>query len=85
MRVLSVVHEPDAGPGVFTPVLAASGHDVEEWRPDLSPSPRASAARYDATLVFGGAMHVDHEGEHPGRLDADLCRRFLALAQRARS
>jgi hypothetical protein len=53
--------------------------------PDLSPSPPASAARYDATLVFGGAMHVDHEGEHPGRLGADLCRRFLALAQRARS
>lgn len=65
MRVLSVVHQPDAGPGVFTPVLAASGQDIEEWRPDISPSPPASAARYDATLVFGGAMHVDHEGEHP--------------------
>ncbi len=65
MRVLSVVHQPDAGPGVFTPVLAAGGHDVEEWRPDLSPSPPAAVARYDATLVFGGAMHVDHEGEHP--------------------
>ena len=65
MRVLSIVHQADAGPGVFSPVLAASGHEVEEWRPDLSRSPGRAAADYDATLVFGGAMHVDQEAEHP--------------------
>ena len=65
MRVLSIVHQPDAGPGVFAPVLAASGHEIEEWRPDLSPAPSAAASEYDATLVFGGAMHVDQEAEHP--------------------
>lgn len=65
MQVLSIVHQADAGPGVFAPVLAAGGHEVEEWRPDRRASPRRSPAAYDATLAFGGAMNVDEEGEHP--------------------
>jgi GMP synthase (glutamine-hydrolysing) len=63
--VLSIVHQPDAGPGVFAPVLAENRHVVEEWRPDLTPAPRLPAEAYAATLVFGGAMHVDQEAEHP--------------------
>lgn len=65
MHVLSIVHQADAGAGAFAPVLAASGHEVEEWRPDRAPSPPTDAGEYDATIVFGGAMHVDQEREHP--------------------
>jgi GMP synthase-like glutamine amidotransferase len=65
VRVLTIVHQPDAGPGVFEAVLAGSAHDVEHWRPDLTSGPAAGAAEYDATLVFGGAMNVDQEDEHP--------------------
>jgi GMP synthase (glutamine-hydrolysing) len=65
VRVLSIVHQPDAGPGVFAEALAASGHAIEEWRPDLRPRPQEAAAAYGAAVVFGGAMHVDHEDRHP--------------------
>lgn len=73
-----VVNQPDAGPGVFDAVLAGSGHEVEQWRPDIASSPAAAA--YDATIVLGGAMNVDDEGEHPWlrsekELLAELCAR----------
>jgi len=80
MRVLVIVQQTDAGPGVFDAVLAGSGHEIEEWRPDLRPGPSAAITEYDATLVFGGAMHVDQEAEHPWlraekELLSELCAR----------
>ena len=53
MRVLSVVHELDAGAGVFG--------DFPMWVPSSGPPPDD----FDALMVFGGSMHVDHDGEHP--------------------
>jgi GMP synthase-like glutamine amidotransferase len=64
MRALSIVHQPDAGPGVFAEAIAAAGWDHDEWSPPTQPVPENVAA-YDAVLVFGGAMNVDEEEGNP--------------------
>jgi GMP synthase (glutamine-hydrolysing) len=53
VRVLSVVHEADAGAGVFG--------DFPTWVPSSSPPPEDG---FDALMVFGGSMHVDQNDEH---------------------
>ena len=54
MRVYAVVHERDAGAGVFGrfPI----------WIPGEQPTP--SLEDVDALLIFGGSMHVDQNDEH---------------------
>lgn len=63
MRVLTVVHQRDAGPGVFEQEAANQGHELVEWHPCEKPEPPADPAA--AVVVLGGAMHVDQEAEHP--------------------
>jgi GMP synthase-like glutamine amidotransferase len=76
VRVLSIVHQADAGPGVFAEAAAAAGHELEGWSPPDSPPP--SLERYDAAMVFGGAMHVDQEERHPWlRPEKELLRGLL--------
>jgi GMP synthase-like glutamine amidotransferase len=58
MRVLTVVHQRDAGPGVF----ADAGAELDEWHPPEAPVP---VVDHDAVLVLGGAMNVDEEAQHP--------------------
>jgi GMP synthase (glutamine-hydrolysing) len=73
MRVVFVVHQDDAGPGVFTE--AARGWEVVEWRPPSGDSPPAG---FDALVTFGGGMHVDQEEEHPWlRGEKDMLRDLL--------
>jgi GMP synthase-like glutamine amidotransferase len=52
VRVLSVVHELDAGSGVFG--------DFPTWVPSETPPPDD----FDALMVFGGSMHVDQNDKH---------------------
>ena len=54
MRVLSVVHELDAGAGVFG--------EFETWVPSSGPPP---VDDFDALMIFGGSMHVDQNDGHP--------------------
>ena len=63
VRVLGIVHQPDAGPGVFAEVVAAGGHELVEWQPAERPVPDLDG--FGAVIVLGGAMHTDHEAEHP--------------------
>jgi GMP synthase (glutamine-hydrolysing) len=65
MRAIAVVHQGDAGLGVFASVLSARSDDLEVWRPDRGEAAPADIGRYDAMLVLGGAMHVDEENRHP--------------------
>jgi GMP synthase-like glutamine amidotransferase len=62
MRVLSIVHERDAGSGVFAHAAHERGDELAEWIPGegAAPDPR----RFGAVLVFGGGMHVDQEDQH---------------------
>jgi GMP synthase-like glutamine amidotransferase len=77
MRVLTIVHQSDAGAGVFGRVLRERGCDAFEWIPSERPPP--AAERFDAALVFGGSMNVDEEDEHPWlRSEKALLRALLA-------
>jgi GMP synthase (glutamine-hydrolysing) len=63
VRVLTIVHQQDAGPGVFAEAVASGGHDLVEWWPPDHPAPELDGL--GAAIVFGGAMHADHEREQP--------------------
>jgi GMP synthase-like glutamine amidotransferase len=54
VRVLSLVHERDAGAGVFGAFPI--------WVPGEQPPP--SIEDVDALMIFGGSMHVDQNDEH---------------------
>lgn len=70
MRVLAIVHQRDAGPGVFAEAIAAAGGGLDEWTPAERPRPPADPFSYDAVLVLGGAMNVD-EGDRHGWIVAE--------------
>jgi GMP synthase-like glutamine amidotransferase len=53
VKVLSIVHEADAGAGVFG--------DFPTWVPTVDPVP---SPEFDALMIFGGSMHVDQNDEH---------------------
>jgi GMP synthase (glutamine-hydrolysing) len=65
MRVLAIVHQRDAGPGVFGEAIREMGGVLDEWTLSERPQPPADPLGYDAVLVLGGAMNVD-EGERHG-------------------
>ena len=54
MRVLQIVHELDAGAGVFGA--------FPTWVPGSQPPP--DVRDVDALMIFGGSMHVDQNDEH---------------------
>src|SRR3954451_15404810 len=71
MRILSVVHSPEAR----TELFARPGHALDEWSFSGGGVPPAS---YDAYMVFGGAMHPDQELEHPWLVsEVDWLRKLL--------
>lgn len=77
MRVLTIVHQADAGSGVFGAQAEADGHELVEWVPAEGAPPALDGLM--AAMVFGGAMDVDQEDEHPWlRPDKDLIRELIA-------
>ena len=62
MRVLAVVHSPDAGPELFEEVLAEDGHELAVWDMRTNGTPPQEA---DAVMVFGGDQNVGEELRHP--------------------
>jgi GMP synthase-like glutamine amidotransferase len=68
MRALAIVHQPDAGPGVFADAMDSRGVELDRWLIAEEPAP-ADPLTYDAVLTFGGAMHADQEPEHPWLVD----------------
>lgn len=65
MHVLSVIHGDEARTELFAPVVEESGHRLDEWSFAWGTPPPLPLERYDAVLVFGGAMHADHDEHHP--------------------
>jgi GMP synthase (glutamine-hydrolysing) len=65
MRVLAIVHQRDAGPGVFAEETRARGVELDEWLIAEQADPPADPAGYDAVMTFGGAMNTDEEETHP--------------------
>jgi GMP synthase-like glutamine amidotransferase len=82
VRVLAIVHQRDAGAGVFGDALRAGGAELVEWVPADGPPPEIGGLV--AALTFGGAMHVDEERANPWLraekyLLAELLRREVPL------
>ena len=78
MRALAIVHQPDAGPGVFADAFPPRGAGLDEWLVAERPEPPGDPDAYDAVLVFGGAMHADHEEAHPWlRAEKELLTRLI--------
>jgi GMP synthase (glutamine-hydrolysing) len=65
MRILAIVHQNDAGPGVFAEAIEAAGGKIDVWMPPERAEPAADPLGYDGVLVLGGAMNVDQEDAHP--------------------
>lgn len=64
MRILAIVQQSDAGPGVFAEAIRDAGGELDEWTPAAEPEPPADPLGYDGVLVLGGAMNVDEEERH---------------------
>jgi GMP synthase (glutamine-hydrolysing) len=66
MRALAIVHQTDAGPGVFADEMRERGVELDEWvLSERGTGPPREIADYGAVLTFGGAMHADQEDLHP--------------------
>jgi len=77
MRVLTLTHGPLVGAELFADVTVDEGHELDEWSLVDAPRPPRPVDEYDAVLVFGGAMNVDQEREHPWLVDEDAIIRKL--------
>jgi GMP synthase-like glutamine amidotransferase len=65
MRALAVVHQRDAGPGVFAEAARRQGWELQEWLiADGGPPPDA-VANFQAVMIFGGAVNVDQQAALP--------------------
>ena len=62
MHVISIIHEDDAGAGVFAEAAEQAGFDTVTWQPGSGPPPDLHEA--DALWTFGGSMHPDQDGDH---------------------
>jgi GMP synthase (glutamine-hydrolysing) len=65
VRVLAIIHQGDAGPGVFGDEIRGGGDRLDEWMLPEAPEAPADPLGYDAVMVLGGAMHADQEEAHP--------------------
>lgn len=82
MRILAIVHETDAGPGVFAEVARARGDVLEEWRIDQGGAAPAAVESYAAVLVLGGAMNAHEHDAHPWLAEEEaLLARSVAAGQ----
>jgi GMP synthase (glutamine-hydrolysing) len=79
VRVLAIVHQTDAGPGVFAEEMHERGVELHDWMlAERGTGPPLEIAEYDAVLTFGGAMHADQEDRHPWlRLEKDFLAAML--------
>ena len=68
MRVLSIVHGPNARSALFGEVVRETGHELDE-RSFAFGEPPTESERYDAVMVFGGAMNVHEIDGHPWLTD----------------
>lgn len=71
MRVLAIVNQRDAGPGVFAEAIESVGGQLDEWVPGERLEPPADPFGYDAVFVLGGSMNVDEREHHDWIADVE--------------
>jgi GMP synthase-like glutamine amidotransferase len=78
MRVLAIVHDHDAGPGVFAEGVADRGARLDRWELTRDEPAPGDPRDYDAVISLGGAAHPDQEAGHPWlRAEKALLRELL--------
>ena len=78
MRILSIVHADDTGPGVFAGAVAERGHELVEWVISSDSPPPGPPDEHGAVLILGGAMHPDQDDHHPWLAEEEaVIRRLL--------
>ncbi len=65
MRVLSIIHGPDAKAGVFGETVRNAGHELHQASYTLEQPPSRPVTEYDAAMIFGGSMNTHEEDTHP--------------------
>lgn len=65
MRALAIVHQPDAGPGVFSQAAREAGWELHEWPISTEAAPPGVPEGFDAVMSFGAAAHADQVDRHP--------------------
>jgi GMP synthase (glutamine-hydrolysing) len=79
VRVLAIVHQRDAGPGVFAEAIQERGDELDVWLLPEEPEAPANPLGYDAVLVLGGAVHPDQDaGNNWLAAERALLRELLA-------
>jgi GMP synthase (glutamine-hydrolysing) len=65
VRLLAIVHEEDAGPGVFGELASVRGWELSHWQIAAGERCPEDPSRFDAVLSLGGAMHAHERAAHP--------------------
>jgi GMP synthase (glutamine-hydrolysing) len=78
VRILALVHQPDAPPGTFADVVVASGASLVTWDVPHGDPPGGLDA-FDGAISFGGGPHPDEEADHPWILtELEVLRELVA-------
>ncbi len=64
MRALAIVHEIDAGPGVFADAALTRDVTIDRWLITEQSRPPADPSEYDAVMSFGGSQNADQGAQH---------------------
>jgi GMP synthase (glutamine-hydrolysing) len=64
VRVLAIVHQSDAGPGVFAEAIGEEGGSLDTWLVSEQAEPPADPLGYDTVMTFGGSAHPDQTAGH---------------------
>jgi GMP synthase (glutamine-hydrolysing) len=80
VRVLSLIHQEDAPTGTFADAVRERDGELLEWNL-ANGGPPAAPESFDAVFIFGGAMHVDQEAQHPWLRDEDTLIKGLLAEQ----
>jgi GMP synthase (glutamine-hydrolysing) len=65
VRVLSIIHGPNARSGIFGEVVRDAGHELVERSYAFGEPPPEPPEAYDTVMVFGGVMNVHEVDGHP--------------------
>jgi GMP synthase-like glutamine amidotransferase len=80
VNILAVIHGENVRAGVFADAISERGDELEEWSLAWGTPPPRPLDDYGAVLVFGGAMHADHDEHHPWLREENLLlQRLLGL------
>jgi GMP synthase-like glutamine amidotransferase len=80
VRILALVHQPDAPPGTYADLVRGAGAELAVWDVSVAAEPPSPPEAFDGVIVLGGSAHPDQEDVHPWIL-AELCLGAQLLAR----